>query len=245
MNMKPGFDYESYDGAYQYRALYHGSPVQRFWHRMRWELALKSDLLTPNNLVVDLGCGSGNGAFYFAQVAENVIGLDISSHAIKFCRDRQLDECVANALFVKIEANGKLPIAGHCIDCVLCSEVLEHLQTDVLKRLLIEVFRILKPGGKFWVTTPNVWSTWLILEKTLDWLRLVPALQEQHVQNFHTKELVDALRESGFQIESFGEMYFISPFLALISESMASLVFDWELHQRSLPKMISYVVCRK
>ena len=239
------FDYESYDGAYQHRALNEGSPVQQFWHRMRWQLALQSNLADSESVVVDIGCGSGNGAFYFAGVAKQVIGLDVSKNSLSFCRDYQNKNKIKNIKFMQIGFKGEIPLRDQSVDCALCSEVIEHLPEIVLEHLLLEVFRILKPGGFFWVTTPNYLSLWPVLEKTLDLLKLVPPLQEQHVQYFHTRKLISELTRKGFQINGFGSMYLISPFLTLISETIATKVFSWELRQGFLPKMITYARCQK
>lgn len=49
----------------------------------------------------------------------------------------------------------KLPFADNTFDCVVCNAVVEHVQ-GIHKQLFAEVLRVLKPGGRFVFTTPNL-----------------------------------------------------------------------------------------
>ena len=42
-----------------------------------------------------------------------------------------------------------------CFDCIVFSEVLEHLYESPIK-ILEELYRVIKPGGILLLTTPNV-----------------------------------------------------------------------------------------
>lgn len=101
--------------------------------------------------VVDLGSGEGCGAALLAEVAREVIGIDIDQSSI---------ECAA-ALFTggtnirfAVGAIESVPLADACADAVTCFETIEHSSNP---RLVVEeVVRILKPGGIFLVSTPRV-----------------------------------------------------------------------------------------
>jgi SAM-dependent methyltransferase len=47
---------------------------------------------------------------------------------------------------------GNIPLPSMCVDTVICTEVLEHLQEPA--RCVDEVYRILKPGGVFIASVP-------------------------------------------------------------------------------------------
>jgi len=51
---------------------------------------------------------------------------------------------------------GDLPLDDAAFDCVICSEVIEHLDDPVAA--LAELRRVLKPGRRAWVTAPFVWE---------------------------------------------------------------------------------------
>jgi len=54
--------------------------------------------------------------------------------------------------------NDKFPCPDETFDWVLCCEVLEHMEIDPMF-MLAEVNRVLKPGGRMLLTTPNVVSS--------------------------------------------------------------------------------------
>lgn len=59
--------------------------------------------------------------------------------------------------FVDLETQ-KLPAKDNTFDTVLCCEVLEHLDVDPMF-MLAELNRVLKPGGRLILTTPNITSS--------------------------------------------------------------------------------------
>ena len=61
------------------------------------------------------------------------------------------------AYFVDLETQ-KLPAKDNTFDTVLCWEVLEHLDVDPMF-MLAELNRVLKPGGRLILTTPNITSS--------------------------------------------------------------------------------------
>ena len=59
--------------------------------------------------------------------------------------------------FVDLETQ-KLPAKDDTFDIILCCEVLEHLDVDPMF-MLAELNRVLKPGGRLILTTPNITSS--------------------------------------------------------------------------------------
>jgi SAM-dependent methyltransferase len=101
-------------------------------------------------VVLDAGCGCGYGSHHLATAgAEQVVGVDVSPEAIEYARShydvRNLDFRVADVT--------ALAFSDEAFDVVVCLEVFEHVADQ--QRLLAEVHRVLKPGGRFVVSTPN------------------------------------------------------------------------------------------
>ena len=99
-------------------------------------------------------------------------------------------------------------MAGDRWDVVLCMEVLEHIadgdglhtewQGDGVNTLLAEMFRVLKPGGVLFLTTPNAVSITAIHHA----LRLAPPmLYRPHVREYAPYELDELVRAAGFAID--------------------------------------------
>lgn len=93
-------------------------------------------------------------------------------------------------------------------DVVLCMEVIEHIADkdglhtewtgDGVDTMLREAFRILKPGGILFLTTPNAASITAIHHA----LRLAPPMiYRPHVREYAPYELDEIVRAAGFVIE--------------------------------------------
>jgi ubiquinone/menaquinone biosynthesis C-methylase UbiE len=96
--------------------------------------------------ILEVGCGSGGGLNFLSRIvdADSIVGLDISSGAVRqanaaFSRGRKLR-------FIKGDAE-ELPFSDGELDVVLNVES-SHNYPDIDK-FLGEVARVLKPGGYF------------------------------------------------------------------------------------------------
>jgi len=104
-----------------------------------------SEVINPC-LILDCGCG--RGAYAYKLTDESYVGLDINPLLI-----RQAHELHSNSTFIVGDAR-KLPFRSKVFDCVICSEVLEHIQND--QDVLKELARVLKPFGKLILSVPNI-----------------------------------------------------------------------------------------
>lgn len=124
------------------------------WHHRR--LALDYEWLSENvadgSKVLEIG---GFPFFLSSAISHNSISLEI------------VDKMSDIAFFV-MEKNGitvepcdielePLPYENDVFDEVIFNEVFEHLRIDPIFSLR-EVFRVLKPGGRIWLSTPNMGS---------------------------------------------------------------------------------------
>jgi len=107
-------------------------------------VSLRTDGRTPR--VLDLGAGTGNLSQLLATAGYDVEACDLDPSLFQFpgveCRQADLTH--------------SLPYEDASFDGVICVEVLEHL--DGHEKLFREVGRVLRPGGAFVFTTPNVMS---------------------------------------------------------------------------------------
>ena len=99
--------------------------------------------------VLDAGCGVGYGSAFLAETARRVVGVDRDEDAIAYARRRYPRP---NVEF----ATGDLLALDRPDDDfdVVCSfETIEHLPDQ--RAFLVEVRRVLRPGGTFVVSTPR------------------------------------------------------------------------------------------
>ena len=108
--------------------------------------------LVKNKVVVDAACGEGYGSNILAQVADKVIGIDISKEAIDHARIKYKDQ--HNIEFVQ-ESIADMSIPENSVDVFVSFETLEHIPEDLQKKFLSNVSKVLKPNGILVISTPN------------------------------------------------------------------------------------------
>ncbi|MBP3426243.1 MAG: class I SAM-dependent methyltransferase [Rikenellaceae bacterium] len=99
-----------------------------------------------DGVVLEIGTGSGYGIDVVSPRAEKFITID------KFDCGADLSER-PNVEFRQMTVPPLTGIADQSVDCVISFQVIEHIKDDV--KMVDEVWRVLRPGGRFIVSTPN------------------------------------------------------------------------------------------
>jgi ubiquinone/menaquinone biosynthesis C-methylase UbiE len=113
-------------------------------------IQLYQQIVSPVSLegkrVLEVGCGRGGGASFLARYHRpaNITGMDFSSEAIGFCRQRH--GTIGNLEFSVGDAE-KIPFPDASFDAVVNVES-SHCYGNVAK-FFSEVLRVLRPGGYF------------------------------------------------------------------------------------------------
>jgi 2-polyprenyl-3-methyl-5-hydroxy-6-metoxy-1,4-benzoquinol methylase len=104
--------------------------------------------VTSGERVLDLGCGEGDFTAWMAEAGADVLGIDVAEAALARARSRH-----AGLEFRLAPIDGALPLSDSSFDVVWASEVIEHVADTA--RWLSEVRRVLVPGGRLLLTTPD------------------------------------------------------------------------------------------
>lgn len=102
--------------------------------------------------VLDVGCGHGYGTAEMAKHAADITGIDYSKPTVE-ANNRRYANAFPNLRFLEAKAP-PLPFPDESFDVVTSFQFIEHLEErrDFIK----EAHRVLRRGGVFLLTTPNV-----------------------------------------------------------------------------------------
>lgn len=135
--------------------------------------------------LLDVGCGNGQFLSLALSAGWQVTGFDLDQKAVNIARSHGLD--------VRCGGFETLPQESDCFDAITVGHVIEHVYNP--KELLANCYRLLKPGGYFWIETPNI-SSFGHMHFKDSWLDLDPP---RHL-NIQTWQLLQQmLCEAGFR----------------------------------------------
>jgi len=169
---------------YDERAFYSIVLPQRWWQRSRHKIITTA--ARASELVIDIGCGSS----VILQSLNRVVGLDISFPKMRYMRRFEIP-VVNGSVF-------SLPFSNKSADCVICSEVIEHIPMD--PAVFVELDRILRPGGLLILGTPD-YGTWRW--PVIEWLYgvLMPGgYADEHISRYSFDRLALVLSAMGYKI---------------------------------------------
>src|SRR5690606_15540262 len=102
-----------------------------------------------NGDLLEVGCGEGRGVEVLLNGVNSYHGLDKIPEVID-----QLKNKFPNVAFEQAVIPPFVTIDSDKFDTVVSFQVIEHIQDDRL--FLQEIYRVLKPGGRAIISTPNI-----------------------------------------------------------------------------------------
>ena len=158
-----------------------------FWELERELMSCRDSEPNRKPRVLDIGCAVGSLLEKLKQRGWETTGVEISSQQAEYGREKKNLDIRS----LPLEEN---QFPGGSFDVVLASHLIEHLNDP--HALMLEVKRLLVPGGRFFVTTPNITGFQARLFKS----RWRSAIFD-HLYLFSKKTLSRLLAETGFTIE--------------------------------------------
>ena len=144
-----------------------------------------------NEVIVDYGCGPGNDLVGFTVYsnATKVIGIDVSTKALNFAKQRlelhRVDPERVELINIS-DSEPSIPLEDSSVDYIYCEGVLQH--TSNPESIIKEFFRVLKPSSSACIMVYNYESVWL---------HLFTAYQKMVLENaFPGSDLLDAFSKN-------------------------------------------------
>jgi SAM-dependent methyltransferase len=110
----------------------------------------------PGQTLIDIGCGWGRWTIAGARAGYEAWGVDVHLDAL-WAAGRVVRAVGAEATFACCEA-ARLPFKTGSADFVFSYSVLQHLEKKTARSVLMEIARILRPGGTCFVQLPNAYG---------------------------------------------------------------------------------------
>lgn len=112
-------------------------------------------LLKPANLLLDLGCGTGQMFMRYRHLTQRVIAVDHSREMLEVAARKAKSAGLGNIDFIEQDLDEFLAL-NHDFraDLITCVGVLHHLDQDGLEDFLIKAASMLNPSGQIVIAEP-------------------------------------------------------------------------------------------
>jgi ubiquinone/menaquinone biosynthesis C-methylase UbiE len=101
--------------------------------------------------VLDLGCGTGRHTIYLAKNGFDVYGIDIAEEGIKIAKEWLSKEKLQADLRIG-SIYERLPYEDSFFNAIISTNTIHHNKIENIRKAILEIERILKPGGLVFIT---------------------------------------------------------------------------------------------
>ncbi|MDL2716965.1 MAG: class I SAM-dependent methyltransferase [Acidobacteriota bacterium] len=150
------FEGHLYDRGYfegLHKSHWFTNPKRKYEERNRDAIRVVG--LTPSDRVLELGSARGDVTFFLAAHAREVVGLDASDDALHLAERARAERGISNVSFVKGDVADLSAFPDASFDAVAAIDLVEHVDDPTLSAMLKECGRVLKPGGRLGLYTPD------------------------------------------------------------------------------------------
>ncbi|MCF8063581.1 MAG: class I SAM-dependent methyltransferase, partial [Deltaproteobacteria bacterium] len=212
-------------------------PLERYFYRLRYERVRRLLGLHAQNArkALDMGCGFGLHTGHLQrELHVPTVGIDLDRNKLLLAASRHRSDRGDFPAFAAADVT-RPPFRPGCFDCILMTEVLEHLVKP--REGLAAANTLLAPGGTLILTTPSrhdlayTLNPFRVLEKLLSlvWDEVLPPYHHLHERreydrknparqygihfHFSRQELAGMLSENGFDTVYLGSFEVEIPLL--------------------------------
>ena len=143
---------KAYAGYFNYENMLHGHlDASRFYG---WVEQASHYRKIAGSIVLSSGCGSGGDLLAFMEAgALKSCGIEVDGNLAALARKRFEGTDFQDTVEVQVYDGSVLPYEEGFFDIVFSMHVIEHTKDPAL--YLVELFRVLRPGGIIFLDLPN------------------------------------------------------------------------------------------
>jgi ubiquinone/menaquinone biosynthesis C-methylase UbiE len=165
----------------------------------RRDAATIGELIEPTDTVLDLGCGIGRVTRYVAPLCREIWAVDASATMLEYAKKRLAD--LPNVRLVQGAGTSLPDVPSESVDLAYSMLTLQHVEREHAFLLLRELRRILKPGGRAFLTFPNLLSD-TYLQAFLYYVDHDEVDNPARARFYTPEEVARLLPAAGFEVES-------------------------------------------
>ncbi len=146
--------------------------------------------LAPGSRILDVATGTGAQALAFAPTAKEVVGIDLSEAMVRVARRKNR---FANVTFQQADAVS-LPFDDRSFDAACISFALHEMPSRVRERVLREMARVTRPGGRVVVVDYSLPRARIARAVVYQFVKLY---EREHYESFVKLDLEALLERAG------------------------------------------------
>jgi 2-polyprenyl-6-hydroxyphenyl methylase / 3-demethylubiquinone-9 3-methyltransferase len=183
-----------WDTESEFRPLHQINPL-----RLEWIDKLSR---VSGKRVLDVGCGGGILSDAMARKGANVLGIDLSTKALKVAQLHAMEAGTPSVEYREIAAESLADEMPGQFDTVTCMEMLEHVPDP--SSVVAACAKLAKPGGWLFFSTlnrnPKSFLFAIVVAEYV--LKLLPKGTHEYAKFIRPSELAHACRAAGLTMEA-------------------------------------------
>lgn len=148
------------------------------------------------DVVLEIGCGVGRVGRVLSSFVREWVGCDVSANMLRFAERRLIG--LPNTRLQEVSGYDLQPFPDNSFDMVYTTVVFMHLEEWDRYNYVLEAFRVLKPGGRFYCDNVDLASPagWRVFEESR---KYPPTKRPEYLSRCSTKSEIETyLKHAGF-----------------------------------------------
>ena len=191
---------------------------------LNWFSKIFIDLSGSGNKVLDIGSGNGKLAISMAQKGNTVIGLDVSKIAVEKASESLKKKSQTLLVEFRLGDARKLPFEDNTFHFITSQDLIEHISEEDFNVHLKEVYRVLKPGGRYLFWTPSALKG--------------GSSHGLHIKEYNLAEIDKIIRQTSFSYSWFDLRFYKVKVKFRLNQS---IMFPVIFYEKLLGKIIKFI----